>query len=142
MKISLTFVSNLLEEFWSSPVALTAGTASILLDSLHVYVAGREPTIQIPSIVSLPYRDYQIFTQEETTLRGPNTPFTFNFNTVVVNVVPSTIYIFARQHIGGASINRAVHFAVPTSLTMRLNSYSGLLAGTDEYQLRKLSYEN
>lgn len=132
--------------------ALTSVSVSIISQPiLHTLIATPPATIEIPPMVSYPYKDIFEYPTDNSannipSQRGTSDTFQINSNSVQLNYVPNQILIFAKRHLSDTQATNGYQytdsFARLQAVTITFNNQSGLLSSASESDLWRLSVQN
>ena len=137
--INLLFNTDSAARYWSN--CLDVSPITININSVYAVCRFMTPTVeQIPSILKVPFKQYQVYKQDTSGYAGQKC--TVNLNNIILGTVPSHFYLFAKQKIGDKKVTSGETFLRMDSVSLTINNNSGLLSGADTRSLYLLSRQN
>ena len=137
--INLLFNTDSASRYWSN--CLDVASVAINITSVYAVCRFMTPTVdQIPSILKVPFSQYQVYKQDTTGFTGQTC--TVNLNNIILGCVPSHFYIFAKNKIGDLKLTDGECFLRMDRLSITVNNSPGLLSSADTRSLYLLSRQN
>ena len=120
------------------------GTEPFIDPELLMNFMSVQPTQMVSSKSVLPYTDYSLYKSSSATQIAlqKGSPTTLQSNNIQLNQLPSRFFIFVRKPMNEMTIFDSNAFLTINSISIQLNTSSGLLSSCNQVELWKLSVAN
>jgi hypothetical protein len=151
IQVDLNFHSDRRGRMWSHTANIADVDCVIDFDPNETYVIVRFMTPSIPqalSVIRSPLKRYLIKSQtigNVASVAGPPVVFgsaTATFSNLIMNTIPTHIYIFARLQNNTFTNDDGIFFLRPDSLSLNVGTTAGLFSGMDTRMLYQMSKDN